>query len=80
MSVCRRITSQSRDPTQTQSQCASQYDKTLYKQRNRIEHCFSKLKYLRRFATRYEKSEATFEAIIALACSWLRLRLYVDTA
>ena len=33
-----------------------EYDKELYKQRNRIERCFSKLKCLRRFATRYEKS------------------------
>lgn len=32
-----------------------EYDKGLYKQRNRIERCFSKLKCFRRFATRYEK-------------------------
>ena len=30
-----------------------EYDKDLYKQRNRIERCFSKLKCFRRFATRY---------------------------
>ena len=30
------------------------YDKTLYRLRNRIERCFSKLKHFRRFATRYE--------------------------
>jgi transposase len=56
------------------------YDKTLYKQRNRIERCFSKLKHFRRFATRYEKSKACFHALVALACSWLLLQLYVDTA
>jgi transposase len=35
-----------------------EYDKTLYKMRNRIERCFSKLKQFRRFATCYEKSRA----------------------
>jgi transposase len=56
------------------------YDKDLYKKRNRIERCFSKLKCFRRFATRYEKSKACFQALVALACAWLHLRLYVDTA
>jgi transposase len=56
------------------------YDKDLYRQRNRIERCFSKLKHLRRFATRYEKLKQNFNAIVALACLWLHLKLYVDTA
>jgi transposase len=57
-----------------------EYDKNLYKQRNRIERCFSRLKCFRRFATRYEKSKNCFHALVALACAWLHLRLYVDTA
>ena len=57
-----------------------EYDKNLYKQRNLIERCFSKLKCFHRFATRYEKSKACFQALVALACAWLHLRLYVDTA
>jgi transposase len=56
------------------------YNKTLYKLRNRIERCFSKLKCFRRFATRYEKSKECFKALAALACSWINLQLYVDTA
>ena len=56
------------------------YDQALYKLRNRIERCFSKLKHFRRFATRYEKSKACFAALVALACSWIVLQLYVDTA
>ena len=56
------------------------YDKTLYKLRNRIERCFSKLKQFRRFATRYEKSKACFQALVALACTWIVLKLIVDTA
>jgi transposase len=56
------------------------YDKDLYKQRSRIECCIGKLKHFRRFATRYEKSKVTFQAIVALACSWIALKLIVDTA
>ena len=46
-----------------------EYDKDLYKQRNRIERCFSKLKHFRRFATRYEKNKQNFCAMVALACA-----------
>ena len=55
------------------------YDRELYKQRNRIERCFNKLKHFRRFATRYCKTIQAFRAFTALACAWLRLKLYVDT-
>jgi hypothetical protein len=48
--------------------------------RNRIERCFSKLKQFRRLATRYEKSKICFQAMVALACTWITLQLYVDTA
>lgn len=57
-----------------------EYDKTLYKLRNRIERCFSKLKQFRRLATRYEKSRRCFQALVALACTWIVLKLIVDTA
>jgi len=56
------------------------HDQQLYKQRNRIERCFSRLKQFRRLATRYEKSKACFHSLVALACSWLLLQLYVDAA
>ena len=49
------------------------YNKGLYKQRNQIERCFSKLKHFRRFATRFEKNKMNFQAIVALACSVLLL-------
>jgi transposase len=49
------------------------YNKTLYKQRNQIERCFSKLKHFRRFATRFEKNKVNFHALVALACSVLLL-------
>jgi transposase len=56
------------------------YDKTLYKQRNRIQRCFSRLKHFHSFATRYEKLKINFKALVALACAWLHLQLNVDTA
>ena len=43
-------------PTRSNRKQQRDYDKALYKLRNRIERCFSKLKQFRRFATRYEKS------------------------
>ena len=49
------------------------YNKTLYKQRNCIERCFSKLKHFRRLATHFEKNKTNFEAVVALACSVLLL-------
>jgi transposase len=49
------------------------YHKTLYKQRNQIERCFSKLKHFRRLATRFEKNKINFQAVVALACSVLLL-------
>jgi transposase len=56
------------------------HNEQLYKQRNRIERCSSRLKQFRRLATRYEKSKICFQALAALACSWLLLQLYVDAA
>ena len=49
------------------------YNKVLYKQRNQIERCFSKLKHFRRFATRFEKNKVNFRCLVALACSVLLL-------
>jgi len=50
------------------------YDKELYKQRNRIERFFNKLKQFRRVATRYDKLLANFMGFVKLAAiaAWLR--------
>ena len=55
------------------------YSKTLYKQRNRIERCFAKLKHFRRLATRYDKNKVCFQAFVALACTMILLNSIVDT-
>ena len=67
-------------PSKSNRKQQRSHDKELYRQRNRIERCFSRLKHFRRFATRYEKLKTNFKALVALACSWLHLQLYVDTA
>ena len=67
-------------PPRSNRKVQRSYNPMLYQMRNRIERCFSKLKQFRRFATRYEKSRCTFHAMVALACAWIILQLYVDTA
>lgn len=49
------------------------YDKALYKERNRVERFFQKIKNYRRIATRYERLAVTFSAMLHLvACVvWL---------
>jgi transposase len=67
-------------PPRSNRKLQRDYDKSLYKLRNRIERCFSKLKQFRRFATRYEKLKICFHALVALACTAIALNLIVDTA
>ena len=50
------------------------HDANLYKNRNRIERCFNKLKHFRRFATRFDRRAAHFLAFIHLACAMIWMR------
>lgn len=43
------------------------YDKTVYKQRHKIENMFGRLKDWRRIATRYDRCAHAFMSAIALA-------------
>jgi transposase len=49
-------------------------DFEMYKWRHLVENFFCNLKNFRRIATRYEKTDASFEAMIYLASSVLALR------
>ena len=49
-------------------------DKAAYRERNRIERLFAKLKEFRRVATRYEKLKETFLGLIQLVLGFIRLR------
>ena len=57
-------------PLSTRSQKLS-YDKDRYRNRNRIERFFNKLKQFRRLATRYDKLAKTFFAAVHLVAAFL---------
>jgi transposase len=50
------------------------YDKVLYKERNKVERCIGLLKQFRRVATRYEKTACNFLGMVFVAAItiWLR--------
>lgn len=50
------------------------YDVALYKQRNRVERFFNKIKQFRRIATRYDKLASSFFAFVYLAAAFINLR------
>jgi len=50
------------------------YDRQTYRERNRVERFFNKLKHFRRIATRYDKFQATFTAFIHLASAFMAIR------
>ena len=50
------------------------YDKELYRERNRIERFFNKLKQFRRIATRYDKLAKTFFAAVHLVAAFLIIK------
>ena len=45
-----------------------------YRQRNRVERFFAKLKQFRRIATRYDKLKSSFVGFLNLACGMIRFR------
>ena len=55
------------------------FRKTLYRERNRIERFFCKMKQFRRSATRYEKHAANYLAMLKLAAVRLWLRATEST-
>jgi transposase len=50
------------------------YDEALYKERNRVERFFSRIKHFRRIATRYDKLAQTFMGFVVLASIMLSLK------
>ena len=51
------------------------HDRELYKARSEVECTLNLLKQARRFATRYEKTRRNYNAVVALGCALLWLRL-----
>jgi putative transposase len=50
------------------------YDKAVYRERNRVERFFNRLKHFRRIATRYEKYSRTFLAMVHLTSAFILTR------
>ena len=50
------------------------WDPIGYKERNRVERLFAKLKQFRRIATRYEKLKVTYLGLLHLTLGFIRLR------
>ena len=55
-------------------------DGFIYSLRNQIERCFAKMKQSRRFATRYDKTAASYLGFALLTAIRLRVRRFVNTA
>ena len=49
------------------------FDKTLYKERNRVERLMARLKQFRRIATRYEKTATSYLAMLTIGAILLWL-------
>ena len=61
-------------PPRPNRQVQIDYDKTLYRQRYKIENVFGRIKDWRRIATRYDRCAHTFMSAICIAatvCYWL---------
>ena len=50
------------------------YDHARYRERDRVEHFFNKLKHFRRIATRYDKLAKTFFATIYLVATFIIIK------
>lgn len=50
------------------------YNRVAYKERNLVERCFNKLKHFRRVATRYDRLDCNFQALLYLASIMIWLR------
>ncbi|MBY3052369.1 IS5 family transposase [Rhizobium laguerreae] len=75
--LCDKITETGADvviPPKRNRKLQRHYDADLYKERNRIERFFNKLKQFRRVATRYDKLLANFMGFVKLAAIaiWLK--------
>ena len=48
-------------------------ERELYKERNKVERFFNRIKHYRRIATRYEKAVLGYESFLHVACimTWL---------
>jgi transposase len=60
-------------PTRCNQRARPRFNRTLYRERNQVERLIKRFKQFRRVATRYEKRETNYLAIVTLAAvtMWL---------
>ena len=61
-------------PPKSNRRAPRDYDKALYKLREKVERFFNNLKQFRRIATRYEKLSQTFLALLHLVAAWIIIK------
>lgn len=54
-------------PTKSNERRNPRFDRTAYRERNRVERLINRLKQCRAIATRYEKLAVTFHALLTIA-------------
>ena len=65
-------------PPKSNRKSPAECDYRAYKDRNRIERMFNRLKQFRRIATRYDKTAKSFLAFLCLAAARLWLPSFVN--
>lgn len=55
-------------PSKSNRKLPREHDQELYKERNHVERFFNRIKQYRGLATRYEKTAASYLAMLHLAC------------
>jgi len=65
-------------PPKTNRKVPIACDFRAYKDRNRVERMFNRLKQFRRIATRYDKTAVSFLSFLALAAAKLWMPTYVN--
>ena len=58
-------------PRRSNEKRKGKFDKEVYRERNKVERLFSRLKEFRRIATRYEKRAANYAAMLTIAAIFL---------
>ena len=56
------------------------FSPALYRERNRMERFFNRIKHFRRVATRYEKNASNYLPMLKLACIKIWMRAYESMA
>ena len=60
-------------PTRSNAKAPRKIDRNLYKDRNKVERFFNRMKHYRRIATRYDKTATSFLSFIYVAASMILL-------